>query len=221
MARYEDNADLPDDTILSPNTETFEDARNFSPLAATEYARRARAINRLRDLGIDRLELEGIDGEELKISLPKIVLVGNQSSGKSSLIEAISQVKVPQDDGTCTRCPIEVRLCGQGGVEWNCKVSLRRHSPDRNVEIIPFANTSDRDKAESILRRAQRAILNPTIDVDVFRTEDSNTLPPGDERMFSEDTVIAEIVGMDMDITFMDLPGLISSVSTCMKYLTL
>jgi hypothetical protein len=76
------------------------------------------------------------------------------------------------------------------------------------------------DKAESILRRAQRAILNPNIDVEVFRTEDSSTLPPGDELMFSEDTVIAEIVGMDMDITFMDLPGLISSVSTCMKYLT-
>jgi hypothetical protein len=215
MARYEDNVD----TIQSPNTEIFEDARNFSPLAATEYARRARAINRLRDLGVDRLELEGIDGEELDISLPKIVLVGNQSSGKSSLIEAISQVKVPQDDDTCTRCPIEVRLCGQGGVEWNCNVSLRRHLPDRTVKIIQFANTSDKDTVESILRRAQRAILNPSTDIEVFRTEDSSTRPPDDEDMFSEDTVIAEIVGMDMDITFMDLPGLISSVSTCVKLL--
>lgn len=217
MARYEDNVDLPGDAILSPNTETFEDARNVSPLAATEYARRACAINRLRDLGVDRIELEGIDGKELEISLPKIVLVGNQSSGKSSLIEAISQVKVPQDDGTCTRCPIEVRVCGQGGVEWNCNVSLRRILPDGTVHTIPFANTSERDRVESILRRAQRAILNPSTDVEVFRTENSSTRPPGDELLFSEDTIIAEIVGMDMDITFIDLPGLISSVSTCGK----
>ena len=70
---------------------------------------------------------------------------------------------------------------------------------------------------ESILRRAQRAILNPSTDVEVFRTENSSTRPPDDELMFSEDTIIAEIVGMDMDITFMDLPGLISSVSTCGK----
>ena len=216
MVGYEGNIELDDD-IRSPDTERFEDARNFSPLADTEYARRARAINRLRDLGVDRLELEGIDGEELDISLPKIVLVGNQSSGKSSLIEAISQVKVPQGDGTCTRCPIEVRLYGQGGVDWNCNVSLRRHLPDRKVQIIQFANTSDRDRIESILRRAQRAILNPSTDVEVFRTETSSTGPPDDELLFSEDTVIAEIVGMDMDITFIDLPGLISSVSTCGK----
>src|SRR5271170_7863226 len=98
MARFEDNVEFIDDTLQSPNTEIFEDARNFSPLATTEYARRARAINRLRDLGVDRLELEWIDGEKFGISLPKIVLVGNQNSGKSSLIEAISQVKVPQDE---------------------------------------------------------------------------------------------------------------------------
>jgi phosphopantothenoylcysteine synthetase/decarboxylase len=106
-------------------------------------------------------------------------------------------------------------------VEWNCNVSLRRHLPEGNVQIIQFANTSDRDRIESILRRARRAILNPNIDVEVFRTETANTGPPDDEQMFSEDTVIAEIVGMDMDITFIDLPGLISSVSTCEKQLML
>lgn len=213
--KYDDNAQLVPNTTESPISETFEDARTFSPLAATEYALRVCAINRLRDLGIDRLELEGIEGEDFDISLPKIVLIGNQSSGKSSLIEAISQVKVPQDDGTCTRCPIEVRLCGQGGVEWNCNVSLRRHLPDQSVQIIQFANTSNRDKVESILRSAQRAILNPSTDIEVFRTGNPTPLQPlVNEHMFSEDTVIVAIVGMDMDITFLDLPGLISSVAT-------
>jgi hypothetical protein len=213
MARVDLVEGVNDMTLLSPNADTFEDARTFSPLATTDYSRWARAINRLRDLGLDRFELPVIDGEQFDISLPKIVLVGNQSCGKSSLIEAISQVKVPRDDNTCTRCPIEVRLYGQGGVAWNCNVSLRRRSAD-NFQITDFANTRDLNAVESILRRAQRAILNPGIDSEVFRSENAINQPATDERMFSDDTIIVEIVGMDMDITFIDLPGLIASVPT-------
>ena len=50
-------------------------------------------IDRLRELGI----------EDLVQPLPKIVVVGDQSSGKSSLIEALSEIKVPRSTGTCTR----------------------------------------------------------------------------------------------------------------------
>jgi phosphoribosylaminoimidazole-succinocarboxamide synthase len=73
MVGYEGNIELADD-ITSPDTERFEDARNFSPLADTEYARRARAINRLRDLGVDRLELEGIDARNLTLPCPRLFL---------------------------------------------------------------------------------------------------------------------------------------------------
>jgi hypothetical protein len=214
MARFDFVEAVDGLTLQSPDTGSFEDVTTrFSPLAPSDYSRWARAINRLRDLGLDRLELPGIEGEPFDISLPKIVLVGNQSSGKSSLIEAISQVKVPRDDNTCTRCPIEVRLYGQGGAEWNCKVSLRRRSADNNTfEITEFATTSNRDVVESLLRRAQRAILNPNINSDVFRSETAGAQPSNDQLLFSEDTIIVEIVGMDLDITFIDLPGLISSV---------
>ena len=51
------------------------------------------AINALRHQGV----------EDLISPLPKIVVVGDQSTGKSSLIEAISEIKVPRDAGTCTR----------------------------------------------------------------------------------------------------------------------
>ena len=50
-------------------------------------------INRLRQLGI----------EDLVVSLPKIVVVGDQSSGKSSCVEALSEIKVPRFTNTCTR----------------------------------------------------------------------------------------------------------------------
>ena len=50
------------------------------------------AVQSLRELGVENL-----------LPLPKIVVVGGQSAGKSSLIEGISEIKVPRDTGCCTR----------------------------------------------------------------------------------------------------------------------
>jgi len=213
MAKFDFVEAVDGMTLQSPDADdTFNKDARMSSLATADYSRWTRAINRLRDLGLDQLELPGLEGEPFNFSLPKIVLVGNQSSGKSSLIEAISQVKVPRDDNTCTRCPIEVRLCGGRG-EWECKVSLRRSTPDNTkFQITEFATTSDRDAVESILGLAQRALLNPGIGSDVFRLETDSGQPSNDELLFSKDTIIVEIVGMPLDITFIDLPGLISSV---------
>ncbi|KAI9672960.1 MAG: hypothetical protein M1817_003124 [Caeruleum heppii] len=76
------------------------------------------AINELRHLGV----------EDLVLPLPKIVIVGDQSTGKSSLIEAISEIKVPRNVGTCTRCPLEINLTENTApdAEWLCKVSLHK-----------------------------------------------------------------------------------------------
>lgn len=45
-----------------------------------------------------------------KISLPHIVVVGDQSVGKSSVLEAISGVQLPRAQNICTRCPLELRM---------------------------------------------------------------------------------------------------------------
>ena len=57
-------------------------------------------INQLRTLGV----------EDIVAPLPKVVVVGDQSAGKSSLIEAISEIKVPRSAGTCTRVCILISL---------------------------------------------------------------------------------------------------------------
>ena len=61
--------------------------------------------------------------EDSNIRLPKICVVGDQSTSKSSVIEAISEIKVPRSEGTCTRCPLEINLSEskQGG---KCSVYL-------------------------------------------------------------------------------------------------
>ena len=45
-----------------------------------------------------------------KISLPHIVVVGDQSVGKSSVLEALSGVQLPRAQNICTRCPLELRI---------------------------------------------------------------------------------------------------------------
>ena len=42
-------------------------------------------------------------GSSQNIDLPQLVVCGDQSSGKSSVLEAISEIPFPRGEGTCTR----------------------------------------------------------------------------------------------------------------------
>ncbi|KAK1421633.1 hypothetical protein QVD17_24119 [Tagetes erecta] len=44
------------------------------------------------------------------IQLPTIVVVGDQSSGKSSVLESLAQISLPRAQGICTRVPLIMRL---------------------------------------------------------------------------------------------------------------
>ena len=45
-----------------------------------------------------------------KLQLPQICVIGDQSSGKSSLLSSISGLKFPEASKTCTKCPIIVNM---------------------------------------------------------------------------------------------------------------
>lgn len=46
----------------------------------------------------------------LNIQLPAIAVVGDQSSGKSSVLESLSGVALPRGGNLVTRCPLELAL---------------------------------------------------------------------------------------------------------------
>nr|XP_017225117.1 PREDICTED: dynamin-related protein 4C-like [Daucus carota subsp. sativus] len=58
------------------------------------------AIDKLRNLKVVQ---EGIQ-------LPTIVVVGDQSSGKSSVLESLAGISLPRGQGICTRVPLIMRL---------------------------------------------------------------------------------------------------------------
>ncbi|QSS63441.1 hypothetical protein I7I51_00499 [Histoplasma capsulatum] len=50
---------------------------------------------------IDKLRSQGISHY---VSLPQLIVCGDQSSGKSSVLDAISGIPFPTKDNLCTRC---------------------------------------------------------------------------------------------------------------------
>jgi GTPase SAR1 family protein len=155
-------------------------------------------------------------GIEQVIPMPKIVVIGNQSAGKSSLIEAISQIKVPRAQGTCTRCPMEVRLRRGDPESWKCEVSLRYEHCEVTGQILQsnlkFGKTNEKEEVTGLLRRAQLAILHPRKSLADFVNLTDDECNNHDRGIgFSKNTVVLDITGAGVDVTFVDLPGIIQN----------
>ncbi|KAF8079489.1 hypothetical protein N665_1024s0016 [Sinapis alba] len=84
-------------TIESPIVSSYND--QIRPLLDT--------VDRLRNLNVMK---EGIQ-------LPTIVVVGDQSSGKSSVLESLAGISLPRGQGICTRVPLVMRLQGSASSE--------------------------------------------------------------------------------------------------------
>lgn len=59
---------------------------------------------------LDVLERVRADLDCEGIEVPGVIVCGEQSSGKSSVLEYVSGISFPRGEGTCTRCPAIVRL---------------------------------------------------------------------------------------------------------------
>ncbi|KAJ7215356.1 P-loop containing nucleoside triphosphate hydrolase protein [Mycena pura] len=172
----------------------------------------SQARRRMLDL-VNRLHSTGV---QIDIDLPQIAVIGNQSAGKSSLIESISGITLPRAAGTCTRCPTECRL-SRTDTPWQCVVELRVITDKNGRPLGPPRNEQfgdvifDKSEVEDRIRRAQRAILNPSKTSKTFLKGDDNESP---ELSFSTNYISLHIYGPEVaDLSFVDLPGLIASIS--------
>ena len=169
--------------------------------------------------------------------MPKIVAVGDQSAGKSSLIEGISEIRVPRESGICTRCPLQIKTTAdkRANAVWKCTVSLVKKYDyigsgsvsgtdletcaagpfypwveKSEATTVTFAEVEDKEQLEHIIRCAQIATLNPRKDPRLLVDRDISDLAI--EVEFSPNLIVLSITGPGLpSLTFFDLPGLISN----------
>uniref|UniRef100_A0AAR2LSA5 Uncharacterized protein n=1 Tax=Pygocentrus nattereri TaxID=42514 RepID=A0AAR2LSA5_PYGNA len=127
---------------------------------------------------IDSLRLIGIEED---LALPTIAVIGDQSSGKSSVLEALSGVALPRGSGIVTRCPLELKLRKiKGGVQWRAAISYKE-------EYIEF---DDPLLVEHYVEEAQNVLA-------------------GDGVGICDDLITLEIMSPHVsDLTLIDLPGI-------------
>ncbi|KIY65284.1 hypothetical protein CYLTODRAFT_357063 [Cylindrobasidium torrendii FP15055 ss-10] len=159
-------------------------------------------------------------GAQSELNLPRIVVIGNQSAGKSSVVESISGITVPREAGTCTRNPFECRIVSTSST-WKCRISIRREfNGDRRLNHIteePFGNVLEsKDQVEDMLRRAQHAVLSPQIDREKLLKWPLDALSglakTEGTAEFSRNVVCVDIEGPGLtDLSFIDLPGIVTN----------
>ena len=141
---------------------------------------------------IDRLRSQGMGRY---VDLPEIIVCGDQSAGKSSVLEAISGLSFPTKDNLCTRFATELVLrrdTTAAGVKISI-ISGPERSPDEKEQLCRFHVEIDHAK--------------PDIGSVVEQAKDAMGL--SDTRTFSTDTLRVELSGPGQPhLTLVDLPGL-------------
>lgn len=145
---------------------------------------------------LDKLREHGVDKY---VELPQIVVVGDQSSGKSSVLEAISELPFPRSSIRCTRFATQIKL---------------RHSPETSlrVGIIPDPKRSPQERA----RLAQFPSTFPpnTPFGDIMDAATRAIIPDNKASFCSKDIFSIEISGPSKPhLTIVDLPGLIQAAN--------
>ncbi|KAL4923598.1 P-loop containing nucleoside triphosphate hydrolase protein [Aspergillus undulatus] len=149
---------------------------------------------------IDELRTIGVGG---LVELPQLIVCGNQSSGKSSVLEAISRVRFPAKSNVCTRFATEVIL-------------RRSQRPRIKISIEPGASrSSDQEKRKHLQRFTHEEFSDGNDLPDLIeKAKDHMGISETVNSGFSDDVLRVEISGPDKpELTLVDLPGLYYSTS--------
>ncbi|KAI9722079.1 MAG: hypothetical protein M1828_004893 [Chrysothrix sp. TS-e1954] len=148
------------------------------------------AIDQLRSYGVHRY-----------IPLPQLIVTGDQSAGKSSVLEAVSGVRFPIKDSLCTRFATELIL--RRGTHESLKITItpgQGRSPDEAASLSRFQPS----KASPQLSDLPQLIEDVKEALGISQ----------DKAAFCNDVLKIEITGpLQPDLTLVDLPGLIHAKS--------
>lgn len=157
-----------------------------------------KAFGKAQEAMLDDLDkLYACNLQDFNIDLPQIVVVGDQSCGKSSVLEAITGLDFPQNSQKCTRFPTLVRL---------------RHAPQESctVKIIPGTNHTQAEKDSLSRFSGTRNDLKEF--GNLVRKASDKICPQGYSHWSAGDKLWVESAGPEMcHLAFVDLPGFIQT----------
>ena len=136
-----------------------------------------KAVSRLQTL---------LGGAHHAFDLPGIVVVGNQSVGKSSLLEGISGICLPSARGICTKCPLQLELYTSS----DKSTTLSYEDPVSGMQSLVIREDSD------IPNEIQRV---------------SNLLTGGDNKIVKSVITLKVCSATTPNLTLIDLPGVIGT----------
>ncbi|POR32469.1 Dynamin-like protein 4C [Tolypocladium paradoxum] len=127
------------------------------------------------------------------VELPQIVVVGDQSSGKSSVLEAISRVRFPSKSTLCTRFATELIL--READEPRMEVTIRPHDGE---------STDVKDKL-ALFNKVQTELCELS---NIIKEATEYMGIDGDSNSFSKHILRVNISGPGVpQLTLVDLPG--------------
>ena len=136
------------------------------------------------------------------VDLPQLVVCGDQSAGKSSVLEGLTELPFPRQDGVCTRFATEIIL------------QHSKHEQAIVATVIPASQRSDASKAD--LRRYLRILdgfdeLPSVIEEVGYLMGLRGFKGILDGPSFGNDVLRIEVSGpTGLHLTVVDLPGMIS-----------
>ncbi|KAL5323754.1 hypothetical protein ACEPPN_008295 [Leptodophora sp. 'Broadleaf-Isolate-01'] len=145
---------------------------------------------------IDKLQFAQLDN----VKLPQIVVVGDQSAGKSSVLEAITGTPFPREAGACTRFATEIRLRRAKEEKFVIKIIPDRTRPmAEQKRLLDFGNHVDQ-----------------TVPFDVLMSHAVEQIAPKriPGRFATRDVLVVEKTGpTEPLLTLVDLPGLVRNAN--------
>ena len=150
----------------------------------------------------DALAAGGVDAH---VDLPAIAVMGDTSSGKSSLLSSLGLVELPTADALTTRCPVRLRLRRAEARRATVRVVWKgdRAPPDADgggegdapESFVPRTVTEERwEDVSGLIAEAQRHVLARA----------------GGREVARDAQVCVELTGPQCeDLTLIDLPGIV------------
>ncbi|KAI0154591.1 dynamin GTPase [Xylariaceae sp. FL1272] len=134
------------------------------------------------------------------VDLPQLVVVGLQSSGKSSVLEGLTDLPFPRDSGLCTRFATQIYF---------------RRSKIKSIvaSIVPAKDASEEHQADAKAWRKELEELDASSFSTIMREAATvmgvgSNHSPGQQPAFSEDVLMLEIADPSQEhFSVIDVPG--------------